>query len=48
MDDSSIPKRRLWLKRTGWLIAIWAASIAALAVLAYILRLVMSAVGMTL
>ncbi len=36
-----------WLRRVAWLIAIWAASIAALAVVSYALRLVMNAVGLT-
>lgn len=39
--------RGLWLRRIGWLIAIWAASIAALAVIALIFRVVMSMAGMT-
>jgi hypothetical protein len=39
---------RLWLKRVGWLVVIWAASVCALGVLAYGLRLVMRAIGMSL
>ncbi|MCC2595562.1 DUF2474 domain-containing protein [Pusillimonas sp. MFBS29] len=39
--------KRLWIRRLGWLLGIWAASIAVLALVAYLLRLVMNAVGMT-
>lgn len=39
--------RRPWLKRLVWLVAIWAASVSLLAVVAYLLRLIMNAVGMT-
>jgi hypothetical protein len=37
---------RLWLKRVGWLIALWAASVAALGVAAMLMRLLMRAVGL--
>lgn len=37
----------LWMRRIGWLIAIWGGSIAVLSVVAYVLRLVMNAAGMT-
>ncbi|HEY9279602.1 MAG TPA: DUF2474 domain-containing protein [Eoetvoesiella sp.] len=37
----------MWGKRVGWLIAIWTASIAVLAVAAYGLRIVMNLAGMT-
>lgn len=40
-------RKHLWLKRVGWMLGIWAASIAALALLAYLLRLLMNAAGMT-
>jgi hypothetical protein len=36
-----------WWKRLAWLVLIWAASVAALAIVAYALRLVMNAVGLT-
>lgn len=42
-----VPRKGRWLKRVGWLLGIWAASIAALALVAYVLRLIMNAVGMT-
>jgi len=38
---------RLWARRLAWLVGIWAAGIAALAVLAYGLRLLMNWAGMT-
>lgn len=39
--------RSEWLRRVGWLVAIWAASIAALGVVALLFRLAMNAAGMT-
>lgn len=47
MANLSRPWLRLWSKRIGWLAAIWVISIAALAVLAYALRLLMNLAGMT-
>ncbi len=41
------PDRTLWLRRTGWLVLIWAGSIAALAVVALLFRLLMKLAGMT-
>jgi hypothetical protein len=37
----------LWLRRVGWLLLIWAASVAALGVVAFAIRLLMSAAGLT-
>ncbi|SPA01437.1 conserved hypothetical protein; Cytochrome bd ubiquinol oxidase associated sequence [Cupriavidus taiwanensis] len=34
-----------WLRRVGWLVLIWAASVAALGVAAWVLRLIMRCVG---
>ncbi len=45
MDD--VPRKGRWLRRMGWLLGIWAASIAVLALVAYVLRLIMNAAGMT-
>jgi len=39
---------RVWLKRLAWLAGIWLASVAALGVVAYGLRLLMRAAGMSL
>ena len=36
----------MWLKRFGWLALIWAASVAALALAAGLMRLLMHAAGM--
>lgn len=36
-----------WGRRVAWLLAIWSASVLALAACAYLLRLAMNAVGMT-
>jgi hypothetical protein len=37
---------KLWLKRFGWLILIWSASVLALAAAAYLMRLLMRAIGL--
>ena len=37
---------RRWLKRLGWLVAIWATSVAALALAAALMRLLMHGAGM--
>lgn len=37
---------RLWLGRLGWLVLIWALSVAALAVVATLLHMLMRAAGM--
>lgn len=39
--------RRLWLRRIGWLVVIWAASIAVLAIIALGFRMLMNMAGMT-
>ena len=45
-NDTKTP-RSSWLRRIGWLMAIWGASIAALAIVAYLLRVLMDFAGMT-
>ncbi|RJG03537.1 DUF2474 domain-containing protein [Noviherbaspirillum sedimenti] len=45
MDEQVAPGP--WWKRLGWLVLIWAASVAALGVVAYGIRLIMNAVGLT-
>jgi hypothetical protein len=39
-------RTRLWLRRFGWLIAIWAAGVLALGAVAALIRLLMAAAGM--
>jgi len=39
-------KLHFWLKRVGWLVLIWTASVLALAVAAYLMRLFMHAIGL--
>jgi hypothetical protein len=36
----------LWLRRLGWLVALWCAGVGMLAVVALLLRLLMHAAGM--
>jgi hypothetical protein len=37
---------REWLRRLAWLVALWLASVAALGIVAFALRLLMHAAGM--
>jgi hypothetical protein len=39
-------RARLWLRRFGWLIAIWAGSVLALGALAMLIRVLMTAAGL--
>ncbi|WLI91595.1 DUF2474 domain-containing protein [Massilia sp. R2A-15] len=39
-------KARLWLRRIGWLVAIWAGSVAALGLAAGLMRLLMRLAGL--
>jgi hypothetical protein len=45
--DAARPTPAAWRSRLLWLVLIWAASVAALGVAAYALRLLMRAVGMS-
>jgi hypothetical protein len=45
-DDRKTPQPS-WLRRIAWLVGIWGASIAVLAVVAYLLRILMDLAGMT-
>ena len=40
------PGRRGWLRRLGWMAALWAGGVATLAAVAYLLRAIMHALGM--
>ncbi|MEO8417102.1 MAG: DUF2474 domain-containing protein [Methylophilaceae bacterium] len=44
--DSRQPGQYLWLRRLGWLVLIWVASVLALALVAYGLRLFMHMIGL--
>jgi Protein of unknown function (DUF2474) len=41
------PPRRLWLCQVGWFVLLWTASVAVLAIVALIFRMVMNLAGMT-
>ncbi len=47
MAVSRSPDIRLWLRRIGWLALIWAASVAALGLVAALIRLLMNFAGLT-
>jgi hypothetical protein len=47
MDKKSDADNKPLWQRVGWLLLIWCASVAALALVAYLLRLLMTAAGMT-
>lgn len=40
-------ERKPWLRRVGWLVLIWGASVTALGLLALIFRMIMSLAGLT-
>lgn len=46
MDEQPAPRRGGRLRQLAWLVAIWTASVAALGVVAALLRLLMNALGM--
>jgi len=41
------PSRRLWLRHVGWFALLWTASVAVLAIVALIFRVLMDLAGMT-
>lgn len=43
---ASLPKAG-WMRRFGWLILIWCASVAALGIAALVLKMIMRAIGMS-
>jgi hypothetical protein len=47
MGGRSRSDSRKWLSRVGWLMLIWATSVAALGAVALILRAIMSVAGLT-
>jgi hypothetical protein len=44
---SATNTRHKWLRRAGWLVLIWTASVAALAAVAVLFRTLMNFVGLT-
>lgn len=40
-------RARLWLRRVGWLVLIWAASVSALGVASWVMRMLMDAAGLS-
>lgn len=46
MDDQTAPRPGGRLRRLAWFVAIWAASVAGLGVVAGLLRLLMSTLGL--
>jgi hypothetical protein len=42
----ALVRTRLWLKRVGWLIAIWAGGVLALGAVAALIRVLMAAAGL--
>ena len=47
MSGRSSTEVRSWPRRFGWLVLIWAASVAVLAVVAALFRMAMNLVGLT-
>ena len=46
MNNAPASKQPAGLKRLAWFVVIWAASVAALGVVAYLLRLLMNGLGL--
>lgn len=44
---SATGTRNRWLRRLGWLVLIWTASVAAMGLIAFLFRLAMTATGLT-
>jgi hypothetical protein len=47
MPERITAGRSTWPKRIGWLVLLWAASVAGLAILAVVVRALMFAAGLT-
>jgi len=45
--EPSDPPRRLQLNRIGWVVLLWTASVAVLAIVSLIFRILMNLAGMT-
>jgi hypothetical protein len=48
MSGNAGTERPSWLRRIGWLLLIWTASVLALAVVAVVIRIIMTAAGLTI
>jgi len=46
LQETTESKFKLWFKRVGWLVLIWFASVLALAIVAFGLRLFMNLIGL--
>ena len=46
MDGQGKATRREWMRRLGWLAALWLGGVAALSLIAYVIRVIMHALGM--
>lgn len=46
MNGSTPASTSVWLRRLGWLVAIWTLSVTALALVAWLFRLLMTAAGL--
>ena len=44
---SSSPPCRLWVRNVGWLVLLWTVSVAVLAIVALLVRILMNFAGMT-
>ncbi len=44
--DGQKPGRREWMRRLGWLAALWLGGVSTLAAVAYVIRTIMHALGM--
>lgn len=47
MNTAPRGRARLWAKRLGWMVLLWTASVAALGIVAWLLRMLMQAVGLS-
>jgi hypothetical protein len=47
MTAPSVVRKRFWLRRVGWLVLIWTASVATLAIAAALFRVLMNVAGLT-
>ncbi len=46
MGGASKVTKREWMRRLGWLVALWVGGVSTLATVAYVLKKIMHALGM--